>query len=300
MRNGSVLAVRPSPNPLPKGEGFRLHAGPIDLLIRAWGTPQAVAAAYQAAHQAFAPILPTLCAELPLLRTPLPSPCPTGPVARAMHAAVGPYAAHQVTPMAAVAGAVADHVLTAMTAAAPLDRAFVNNRGDIAVHIAPGQSLRCALVTDVAAPALDGAFTLHAANPSRGIATSGRAGPGQGGRSFSFGIADSVTILARTAAAADAAATIVANAVDLPHHPAITRVPACVIDPDSDLGDRRITWHVGPLTPAEIAMSLDAGRLVAEALLRAGLIEGAVLALRGHVVPCLSPTLTPTLALEAA
>lgn len=284
MRNGPVLAVRPSPNPLPKEEGIHLQAGPIDLLIRAWGTPHAVAQAYEAAYQAFAPILPALCAELPLLRTPLPSPCPTGPVARAMHAAVGPYAAHQITPMAAVAGAVADHVLTAMTAAVPLDRAFVNNRGDIAVHLAPGQSLRCGLVTALAAPALDGAFHLHAAYPSRGIATSGRACRDQGGRSFSFGIADSVTILARNAAAADAAATVVANAVDLPHHPAIVRVPANTIDPDSDLGDRRITWHVGSLTPAEVAVSLDAGRAVAEALVQAGLIDGAVLALRGRIV----------------
>ena len=50
----------------------------------------------------------------------------------------------------------------------------------------------------------------------RGIATSGWRG-----RSFSLGIADAVTVLAATAAEADAAATVIANAVDLPGHPAI-------------------------------------------------------------------------------
>jgi ApbE superfamily uncharacterized protein (UPF0280 family) len=275
----------------PGPNGLHLHAGPIDLVIRAWGEADAVAAAYDAASAAFHPILPTLCAELPHLRRPLPSPPPNGLVARAMHAACLPHAKNFITPMAAVAGAVADHVLAAMAAAAPLDRAFVNNRGDIAVHLAPGQTLRCGLVADVAAPALDGAFLLHAAMPSRGIATSGRACKGQGGRSFSFGIADAVTVLARTAAAADAAASIIANAVDLPGHPAIVRRPARAIDPDSDLGDRLITWNLGPLAPNDIALSLDAGRHVADALRRLGLIDGAVLCLRDQVVTCLDPVL---------
>jgi ApbE superfamily uncharacterized protein (UPF0280 family) len=271
----------------------RLHLrhGPIDLLIRAWGTPAAVRAAYAAACDAFTPILPGLCAELALLRTPLPAPAPHHKVGRAMHAACLPFAGETITPMAAVAGAVADHVLAAMIAAAPLDRAFVNNRGDIAFHLAPGQVLRCGLVADLAAPALDGAFLLHAANPSRGIATSGRACRGHGGRSFSFGIADAVTVLARTAAQADAAATVIGNAADLPGHPAIERRPADMVDPDSDLLDRLVTWDVGPLEPHEVAKALDAGRAVADGLRRAGLIDGAVLALRGQVVTCLDPLL---------
>ena len=132
-------------------------------------------------------------------------------------------------------------------------------------------------------PTLDGTFLLTAAQPARGLATSGRACKGQGGRSFSFGIADSVSILARTAAQADAAATIVGNAVDLPAHPAIDRRPASAIDPDTDLGDRLVTFDVGPLSDDTIAKALDAGATMADNLLQAGLIEGAVLALRGHV-----------------
>jgi ApbE superfamily uncharacterized protein (UPF0280 family) len=271
-------------------QGLHLHAGPIDLIIRAWGTPHAVRTAYDAAGDTFDTILPALCRELAHLRTPLPTAAPHGPVARAMHAACAPYAARFITPMAAVAGAVADHVLAAMTEAAPLDRALVNNRGDIAFHLTPGQTLRCALVADLADPGLDGAFLLQADHPARGIATSGRACKGQGGRSFSFGIADAVTVLARSAAAADA--------VDLPGHPAIDRRPARSIDPDSDLGDRLVTWQLGPLSPTDIGTSLDAGRRMADGLRRAGQIDGAVLCLRNQVVSCLDRT--PNLSEQAA
>jgi len=253
-------------------------------VVQAWGEAACVAAARAAASAVFDAILPDLCRELPLLRTPLPAPMPAGAVARAMHAACLPHAAGFITPMAAVAGAVADAVLAAMRAAAPLDRAVVNNRGDIAFHVTPGHPVRCGLVTQVADPALDGAFLLDAARPSRGIATSGRACKGRGGRSFSFGVADSVTILARTAAMADAAASVVGNAVDLPGHPAVLRRPADSIDADSDLGARLVTLDVGPLTPAEVARALERGRRVAAELVEAGLIDGAVLALRGEIV----------------
>ena len=189
--------------------------------------------------------------------------------------------------MAAVAGAVADHVLAHMTAAAPLRKAYVNNGGDIAFHITPSHSLTCGLITTLANPTLDGAFRLLHENPARGIATSGQACKGRGGKSFSFGLADSVTILARSAAQADAAATIVANATDLPGHPGIERRPADSIDPDSDLGTRLVTWHVPALSARDIERSLDNGRQTADHLIRAGLIEGAVLALQGRIVTCL-------------
>jgi len=270
---------------LPDGR-LHLQHGPIDCLCRAWGAPHEVHAAYRQAAEAFPAVLPDLCAELPHLRAPLPSLPPVGKIAKAMHAACVPFADIFITPMAAVAGAVADHVLAAMTRGRTLDRAFVNNGGDIAFHLAPGASLRCGLVADLAAPALDGTFDLLAKYPARGLATSGRACKGHGGRSFSFGIADAVSILAATAAQADAAATIVGNAADLPGHPAILRCAADRIDPYSDLGDRAITWDVGPLRDDEIAAALDAGGRVADALLAAGLIHGAVLALRGRIRLC--------------
>ena len=190
---------------------------------------------------------------------------------------------HFLTPMAAVAGAVADHLLAAMTAGTSLDKAYVNDGGDIAFHLAPGESLTCGLVADLAAPTLDGRFALTADLPVRGLATSGRATKGQGGRSFSFGIADAVTVLAADAASADAAATLVANAVDLPGHRAIERGRASDIDPDSDLGARLVTTGLGPLQDDEIDAALAGGKAMAEALRRAGRLHAAVLVLRGRM-----------------
>ena len=126
----------------------------------------------------------------------------------------------------------------------------------------------------------------------RGVATSGRACKGRGGRSFSFGIADAATVLARTAAEADAAATVVANAVDLPGHPAVVRVAAEDIDPDSDLRGRLVTWEVGALPPSAVAAALDSGARVAQGLVDRGCIHGAVLALRGQVRVCGPPGLS--------
>ena len=158
-----------------------------------------------------------------------------------MMAAVLPYASEFfITPMAAVAGAVADEILAAMLSSAQLSRAYVNNGGDIAMHLAPGEKFVVGLVEGPDHPSLFGTATLHACDPVRGIATSGWRG-----RSFSLGIADAVTVLADRAAAADAAATIIANAVDLPGHPAIIRVPARELAPDSDLGIRPVTQAVG-------------------------------------------------------
>jgi uncharacterized protein len=270
---------------LPDGR-LHLQHGPIDCLCQAWGLPPEIRAAYNQAAAFFATVLNGLCAELPLLRQPLPSPRPFGVIAQAMHAACTPFAHKFITPMAAVAGAVADAVLAAMCQDRSLSKAYVNNGGDIAFHLQPGTSLRCGLITDIAKPAappLDGTFLLTATHPARGLATSGRACKGHGGRSFSFGIADSVSVLARTAAQADAAATIIGNAVDLPAHPAIDRRPASTIDPNTDLGDRLITFDVGILSDQTVSAALDAGEHMADNLLQAGLIEGAVLALRRQV-----------------
>jgi len=153
-----------------------------------------------------------------------------------------------------------------------LDKAYVNDGGDIALHLSAGHSLRAGIF----AQALDGAMTLTHDRPVRGIATSGR-----GGRSFSLGIADSVTVLARTAAAADAAATLIANAVDI-DHPAIERRPARELDTDSDLGDLPVTVAVGDLPQEAIDEALDRGLAEAQRLRSLGLIEGTALSLRGQ------------------
>lgn len=264
---------------LPDGR-LHLQEGPIDLVIGAEGSPDAVQRAYAAAVRGFDGLLAGLVAELPLLRAPAGATpaAVVGPVARRMVAAVHPHRAVFVTPMAAVAGAVADHVLAQMLAAAPgLARAWVNDGGDVAFHLTPGTTFALGLVPDLAAPTLAGTTTIGFHDRVRGVATSGR-----GGRSLSLGIADAVTVLAASAAAADAAATLIANAVDLPGHPAVRRGPANDEDPDSDLGGRLVVLDVGTLDGCEIDAALAAGAAEARRMLACGLIDAAALAFRRH------------------
>lgn len=251
------------------GNRLHLNHGPIDLILWAEGPDRD--RALSRAVTRFDGLLSELVAELPALRSP-DSSAVHGQTARRMASAVRPYRPAFITPMAAVAGAVADTILNAMTQGTDLSRAYVNNGGDIALHLAPGQSLTAAIAG--AGPAR---LTLHHDHPARGIATSGR-----GGRSFSRGIADAVTVVARNAAMADAAATMIANAVDLPQHPAITRLPANQLQADSDLGDIPVTTAVGPLTEAEIATALTRGEAAARTFAAQGLVADAALFLHSQ------------------
>lgn len=273
------MASRAQIHLLADGRRLHLNDGPIDLIIEAFGAKDQIQLAYRAASARFVTVLDELCAELPLLRRePNLEQWPTGVIALRMAEAVLPHSAQAfITPMAAVAGAVAEEILQAMTNAATLDKAYVNNGGDIALHLAPGQHFVAGMVERPDRPSLFGTATLTADQPVRGIATSGWRG-----RSFSLGIADAVTVLANTAAIADAAATMIANAVDLPGHPAILRVRACDLAPDNDLGQRLVTQGVGELSDREIAAALAAGVSRTRSLLAASLIRAAALHLRGQ------------------
>ncbi|MGE6738734.1 UPF0280 family protein [Allorhizobium pseudoryzae] len=267
-------------------ETGRLHLqhGPIDLVIGIDGpraTPQQIRHAQQCAWNRFQTILPDLVDELPLLRSPATpdGPSARGSTARRMLEAVRPFAArHFITSMAAVAGAVADEVLAAIKLGFSPDdcpeRIFVNNGGDIALHLSGEAEFSVGIAQDDGNGL--GRFTVTASEPVRGIATSGR-----GGRSLSLGIADSVTVLADDAASADAAATIIANAIDLPGHPSIRRTPASSVKDDSDLGDLPVVIDVAPLPAVAIARALDSGQEMAEHLIHRGLITRAALFLQG-------------------
>ena len=285
---------------LPDGRRLHLQDGPIDLIVEAFGEADAICVAYRAAMGRFPTILDELCGELDLLRRPARpgGPWPRGVIAGRMTAAVGPFASQTfITPMAAVAGAVAEEVVAVMTSAAQLSRAYVNNGGDIALYLKPGRHFMVGMVERPDRPSLFGTVRVDFAHPSRGIATSGWRG-----RSFSLGIADAVTVLAESAAVADAAATVIANAVDLPGHPAVVRVPACELAPDSDLGSHRVTCAVGELGAAEVTQALTAGASVASSLCAAGLIHAAALCLRGktRVVGVPVPEIPGRLATELA
>ena len=258
--------------------GGRRHFqhGPIDLVIEAFGAPNEVAHGYGQAWDRFQTVLDELVNELPRLRRPV-GPTFDGVVAKAMAAACVPHAAVFVTPMAAVAGAVADEVLAALLEGRAIERAYVNNGGDIALYLDPGQSFKAGLITLGVAEDKIGVFTrIGREAGGRGIATSGWRG-----RSLSRGIADSVTVLARTAAAADVAATLIANAVDAEDE-SIQRLPASEIDADSDLGGRLATVAVGRLPPETIEHALARGCDAARAMAGRGLIEGAHLSLKSE------------------
>ncbi|SEP76658.1 UPF0280 family protein [Thalassovita taeanensis] len=249
---------------LPDGRRLHLNHGPIDLIVGAEGDGAQAAQALATAR--FQTVLQELVAELPALRRPVDTHPFDGSIARKMQAATVPFSPGFITPMAAVAGAVADEVLEALAAAPGLTKAYVNNGGDVAFFMAAGQSVTAAMA--------EGRVTIDAAAPWCGLATSGWRG-----RSHSLGIADAVSVVARSAALADAAATMIANAVDLPDHPAVTRTPAHDLAPDSDLGARPVTVDVGSLTADEAHAALDRGTRLASDLLRRGLIGGACLSL---------------------
>jgi len=262
---------------------WHFQHGPIDLVLEAWGDAAAVRAAHERAWQRFDGLLGELVAELPLLRAQVDEVADArGVVARRMVGACLPFRSVFITPMAAVAGAVADEVLAAMVSAHGLSRAYVNNGGDIAFHVGAGEKFRVGIADDAArgmrhghAFSLDGRFEVDAGLPVRGVATSGWRG-----RSWSLGIADSVTVLAASAARADAAATLIANAVDV-EHPAVRRAAARDVDDNTDLGNRMVTVDVGVLPQSSVALALDRGAAVANDFVRRGLIWGAVLALQG-------------------
>ncbi len=262
---------------------WHFQQGPIDLIIGTEGDAPACEAAHEACWQAFQPVLTTLVAELATLRRPLPiegdAPTLDGPVAQRMVAACLPHA-HAglfITPMAAVAGSVADHLIGCYGRAG-VRRAFINNGGDIALHLQAGEVWRAGVVGNVDAPALDASLVVTADSACRGIATSGWRG-----RSLSLGIADSVTVVASCAAVADAAATIIANHVDVADA-AIIKRPANQVRDDSDLGDLPVTVSVGALSEASIDRALANGLACAGRLVERGVIGHALLNLAGRQV----------------
>ena len=278
MRPGGFTAARS--RRLDDGKRLHLSHGPIDLVIEASADEERRKAAYRAADRRFATILGELVEELDALRSPDPTAADRlqGAVARRMAGAVAPFRDCFITPMAAVAGAVADEVLAQMGAAVELAKAYVNNGGDIALHLGPGQAMRVAMLPEALAQRTGGAV-VGLVRIEAGVGVGGIATSGAGGRSFSLGIAEAVTVLAADAATADAAATVIAGAVDVAH-PAIERRPACDLEPDSDLGARAVTVHVPALPEALVAEALGRGRDLAEHFQADGRIAGAALFLQ--------------------
>lgn len=272
---------------------WHFQHGPIDCILAAEGEPGAAAECLENAWLRFRTLLDELVVELPALRADLSSPAGAclslrGRVAQRMVAACRGHAqgGRFITAMAAVAGSVAEELIESF-ADRRISRAWVNNGGDIALRLAPGAWFDVGLCADpargVAGLPLDGRFTIDARSPVRGIATSGWRG-----RSFSLGIADAATVLATSASAADAAATILGNAVDV-DDARIVRRPASEVRDDSDLGHRLVTCAVPPLPLSLVDQALGNGAAEAERQIDGGRIVAAVLCLQGRVHVCGDP-----------
>ena len=263
----------------------RLHLqhGPIDIIAHVDAPEEVRKRLYTSASNRFSTVLVELVAEMDLLKQPWCAdlPDPKGGIAQKMCFAVQGSGIF-VTPMAAVAGAVADEVLEAMLYEAKnqdpcleeIQRMYVNNGGDIAFWLNAGESFSIGVVDNPGIPELNAKVSLANESPVRGIATSGWRG-----RSMSLGIADAVTVLAKSAADADVAATLIANEVNV-DFPGIEKRPASEVKDESDLGMIPVTVHVPDLPEDKISTALERGANTARKFIKAGKITAAYLSLQ--------------------
>ena len=263
----------------------RLHLqhGPIDLIIHVDASEGIRKRLYSAVEKRSRTVLEELVTEMELLKLPWNSTQsePEGSIAQKMFCAVSDSAVF-VTPMAAVAGAVADEMLETMLLEAQIpdsclehiSRMYVNNGGDIAFWLNSGESFSIGVVDNPEIPKLNTKVNLAYESPVRGIATSGWRG-----RSLSLGIADAVTVLAQSATDADVAATLIANEVNV-DFPGIEKRAASEVKDESDLGMIPVTVHVPDLPEDKISFALEQGAKIARKFIKAEKITAAYLSLQ--------------------
>jgi len=247
-----------------------LQHGPIDIVVEAIGKDKYLA--YEKVKTYFKTLLSDLVLELELLKKEVQYDRQfTNQIAQKMQQATQEFHPDFITPMAAVAGSVADSVLEVLTSGFILEKAYVNNGGDVSFYLNKGQSMKSSLAS------MPDTFTeIKYEDKSRGVATSGWRG-----RSFSLGIADSVTVLANNAAMADAAATMIANSVNLKNHPLIKKKYAQDLNDSSDLFGQMVTTEVGKLSQKDIIKAINNGHNKAKMYLSNNLINSALIQLCG-------------------
>jgi hypothetical protein len=111
-----------------------------------------------------------------------------------------------------------------------------------------------------------------------GLATSGF-----GGRSFTLGLADIVTVVAVTGAVADAAATFICNCTNTESDQVVRQI-ASEIDPLTDIPDDEVTIRIGKLNEEDILNALENGLNIAANIKKQKHIYDAVIKLHGHMV----------------
>ena len=245
-----------------------LQHGPINIVLEAFGIDKNLA--YRNVKKYFETILDELVLDLELLKKEVVLNRKfNNKISQSMQDATERFAPTFITPMAAVAGSIADNILRVLINNTNLEKAYVNNGGDVSFYLNKNQIMKSSLAS------IPNMITeIKYKDKSRGIATSGWRG-----KSFSRGIADSVTVLADNAAMADAAATMIGNAVDIYNHPKIKKRPANEMYEDSDLKNLLITIEVGILTKVEIKEALKNGYQTALQYIQKDLINSALIQL---------------------
>ncbi len=186
-----------------------------------------------------------------------------------------------LTPMAAVAGSVSDAVADYLQSQGA-EKVTANNGGDIALRLAPGQSLTLGVVYDLAGGAVDRAVRLTPESGVGGVATSGL-----GGRSLTTGIASGVTVFSARCAKADALATLLADRSYI-QSPAVHTVLAGELDPDSDIADQYVVTGVDTLTEAEREQALHQVLTEAQSQYQRGGLLACIVTVQGKTI-CFDP-----------
>jgi len=181
-----------------------------------------------------------------------------------------------LTPMAAVAGTIADGVASFLSRRG-MTRIIVNNGGDVAIRTAPGESVKVGIRPSLSRGDIADILTVGGERPSWGVATSGLEG-----RSLTRGVASAATIIAGSASLADAAATAVANASYVGDNTVIQR-PAEELDEQTDIPGMAVTIKAGPFTEEKKDLALSQAMKKAVALINKGLVYGAYIVVDGKI-----------------
>jgi ApbE superfamily uncharacterized protein (UPF0280 family) len=256
-------------------ESVLAECGPMRLVIRAWNRSQPqIKLARRAAQESFS-YLERIARSKRLLSRSWPQieQLPEDDLARTMISSVKTVGDADLTPMAAVAGTVADAVADWLVGE-KVDRVIVDNGGDISVRLQAGKTATVGIRPRIDSPLVSHVMHLYGNKPAWGVTTSG-----VGGRSLTRGIASAVTVLATHASVADAAATAIANACFVEDE-AIIQLPAERIDSNTDLAGLSVTTEVGDLLPEKVLMAIASARQKAERLSQRKIIIGAFIALQ--------------------
>jgi ApbE superfamily uncharacterized protein (UPF0280 family) len=250
------------------------ECGPMRLAIRAWQNSRPQIALCQQAAQASFAFLEAVAKEKTVLSDFAGNirSLPQNVLAQQMIESVRAIGDMDLTPMAAVAGTIADAVAAWLFTRGPT-KVVVDNGGDIAIRVTAGESVTVGIRPQISCLDISHVAQLDDHRRSWGVTTSG-----VGGRSFTRGIASAVTVIAETASIADAASTAIANACFV-SDPNIQQVPAEQIDPFTDLSGKAVTVRVGKLAQAKRKIAQMRALQRAEELVDCGHIVGALICL---------------------